>query len=227
MKNAIATVPMLLLSLGACRGDPPATSPADLPLVANTSAGATASDAVTPAVTAAPSATPPIADTPAPAPAVAPLSDDAILQVTHTANLGEIEQATLALAKARDSRVKQLATMMLKEHTAADAKGMTLVKSAHLNPLKSEVSTSLESDAQAATSALKSQSAGADFDKAYVDTQVKEHQAVLDTIDQKLIPAANNADLRSYLGDVRPKIAKHLEHALELQKQMAKGTHTP
>ena len=33
---------------------------------------------------------------------------------------------------------------------------------------------------------------GAGFDKSYVDTQVKEHQAVLDMIDQKLLPNAQD-----------------------------------
>ncbi len=83
------------------------------------------------------------------------------------------------------------------------------------------MSSSLEGDAKSATDNMKSQT-GADFDKSYVEAQVKEHQAVLDAIDQKLAPSATNADLKAYLAAVRPKIAMHLEHAQELQKKLAK-----
>ena len=61
---------------------------------------------------------------------------------------------------------------------------------------------------------------GTNFDASYVDTQVKEHQTVLDLLDQKLIPAAKSADVKAYLADVRPKIALHLQHARDLQKAM-------
>ncbi len=224
--------PLFSIALAGCRADQPPATPENPAPVTNTSAGATVSSTspgakATGSTTSTSSAPEPIATaTPAPAdPTPAAVltvpTDDEILQVTHTANLGEIEQATLALSKAKDARVRQLAKMMIKDHTAADARGMTLVKIAGLNPVTSEMSTSLAIEARAATSALRSQAA-ADFDKAYVDTQVREHQSVLDTIDQKLMPAARGADLRTYLGEVRPKIAMHLQHALDLQKAMQK-----
>lgn len=151
----------------------------------------------------------------------ATLSDAQILQITHVANVGEIEQAKLAQTKAKDARVKSLAAMMIKDHKDADTKGAALAKKASFNPATSSVASSLEGDAQSATDNLKSQT-GADFDKSYVDAQVKEHQAVLDTIDQKLAPAAQNPDLKAYLTAVRPKIAMHLQHAQDLQKKMTK-----
>ncbi|MDP9034691.1 MAG: DUF4142 domain-containing protein [Myxococcota bacterium] len=154
------------------------------------------------------------------APAVT-LTDSQILEITHVANVGEIEQAKLAQTKGKDARVKGLAAMMIKDHRDADTKGMALGKKASLKPDASPTSSSLESDAKSMTDSLKSQT-GADFDKSYVDAQVKEHQAVLDTIDQKLLPSAKNADVKAFLTEVRPKIAMHLQHAQDLQKKMAK-----
>jgi putative membrane protein len=221
MKTAsLHLVPSLVAVLAACGGDQaPANAPA--PAMATTTDVAPATTtlpaaATAAAVTAAPATTTPPASAPP-----ATLTDEQILQVAHSADLGEIEQGTLALTKAKDARVKKLAKMMVSDHTAADTKGMALGKKNNLTPAASPVSTSLESDAQAATSTLKS-ATGADFDKAYVDAQVKEHQAVLDTIDQKLAPAAKNADLKAFLADVRPKIATHLQHAEDLQKAMQK-----
>jgi putative membrane protein len=211
-----------LLLLAACKSEPPPAYPENPAPVVNTSAHATMTSS-TPAPAAEPmTAPPPAAQTTQTAtPAASTLTDDEILQVTHTANLGEIEQGALAIAKARDSRVRELASMMVNDHTAADATGMTLMQSG-LTPTRSELSSSLENQAQAATMSLRSQLAGGDFDAAYVDTQVKEHEAVLDTIDQKLLPAARSAALRRYLGDVRPKIVMHLRHARDLQEALKK-----
>ncbi len=157
----------------------------------------------------------------APTEAQPALTDDQVLGVTHTANVGEVEQGKLAQAKTKDARVKKLASMMVKDHTDADAKGRALAKKANLKPEPSPTSESLEADATGATRTLRAET-GADFDKGYVDTQVKEHQAVLDLVDQKLIPSATNADLKAYLAEVRTTIAMHLQHAEDLQKEMQK-----
>ncbi len=109
------------------------------------------------------------------------LTDEQILQIVHTANMGEIAQAKLALSKAKDPHVQRLAAMMLKDHSAADGKDVALARRVNLTLAPSPTNASLESDAQAATSALESET-GAEFDKGYVDTQVKENQAVLDMV---------------------------------------------
>jgi putative membrane protein len=175
-----------------------------------------------PAASAAPSDTAPMAAAPSDTtPTAQPLlSDDQILQVVHTANQGEIAQAKLAKTKAKDARVKKLAAMMIKDHSDADHKAMALAKKLN-GPTPSATSTSLESDAQNNTTTLESES-GADFDKGYVDTQVKEHQAVLDLIDQQLLPNAKDAGVKTFVTAVRAKVAAHLHHAQELQAALAK-----
>ena len=228
---------LLLSSLGCGGSDPPAKSPDDQapPTTAMPSMPQTASAPAEPPVVAGaattgregdPNQSPPAAlstgNGPAPnAAAMGTLTDEQIVGITHTANLGEIEQAKLASTRAKDGRVKKLAAMMIKDHTAADTKGTELAKRVSLVPSESSTGTSLKSDADSNTASLKTQTA-TDFDKAYVDTQVKEHQAVLDTIDQKLSPNAKNPDLKSYLTDVRAAVAMHLEHAKDLQSAMAK-----
>jgi putative membrane protein len=213
----------LALAVCGCGGDQPAKSPdtsaaaSQPPSSTDATPGTTPTDLVaTPGDAAVPAgaSTPPADATPA-------LTDAQILQVLHTANTGEIEQAKLAHAKSKDVRVKTLAAMMLEDHSKADKKGMALAKKSGFAPEPSPVSTSLESDAGGNTSALKSDGA-ADFDKAYVDTQVKEHQAVLDLIDKQLIPSARNTDLAELLANVRTAVAMHLQHATELQTAMQK-----
>ncbi|HEX3770601.1 MAG TPA: DUF4142 domain-containing protein [Polyangiaceae bacterium] len=176
-----------------------------------------------------PNQTPPAAlstgNGPSPTEAQPMLSDAQILEVTHTANMGEIAQAKMAQLKAKDARVKKFAGMMIKDHTDADAKGMKLAKRDNLTPSTSPTNDALQTDADNNTASLKSLT-GTDFDKSYVDIQVKEHQAVLDTIDQKLVPGAQNADVKAYLADVRTAVATHLQHAKDLQDALSSTAST-
>jgi len=160
--------------------------------------------------------------TDAPAPASNPppaLTDDQILYVLHTANAGEIEQAHLARQKAKNARVKQFASMMIKDHSDADKKGTDVAKKAKASPSANDVSKGLESDAKQMTTTMSSQK-GADFDRSYMDAQVKEHQAVLDLIDKQLAPNAKSTELKTMLQTIRPKIEGHLKHAQEIQKNL-------
>lgn len=149
-----------------------------------------------------------------------PLTDGEILQITHTANIGEIDQARLALSRSKDARVRSLAQMMVQDHSQADQKGMVLAKKEKLERLASATSESLESDVQSTTGTLRAETA--DFDKNYVDAQIREHQAVLDTIDQKLVVNATNPELKVYLREIRAAVASHLQHAQDVQNDLQK-----
>jgi putative membrane protein len=222
--TSIALSVVSILATLACGGpDQPAKTPDNAPMSTPPTSGPDSSP-MSPAAnpSAAPFDAAPVAATPSDTtpPAQPLLSDEQILQVVHTANQGEIAQAKLAKGKAQDARVKKLAAMMIKDHSDADHKTMALAKKLN-GPAPSATSTSLESDAQNNTMTLESKS-GADFDKGYVDTQVKEHQAVLDLIDQQLLPNAKDASVKTFVTDVRVKVAMHLHHAEELQAAMAK-----
>jgi len=150
--------------------------------------------------------------------AVTPMTDDQILEITHTANTGEVDQAKIALSKTKDARVRKLAQMMVRDHLQSDSKGEVVAKKDHLTREASPASQSLANDADGATRTLKAEEAGMAFDKDYVQTQIREHQALLDSLDQKLIPAAKSADMKAYLAEVRAAVASHLEHAEDVQK---------
>lgn len=147
------------------------------------------------------------------------LTDEQILQIVHVANLGEVEQAKRAQQKAKNAKVKTFAGMMVKDHTDADVKGADLAKKNKLTPSDSPVSTMLKTDSEKTVEQLNAQT-GADFDRAYMDAQVKAHQTVLDTIDVKLLPNVKNAELKTMIQAVRPKIEAHLKEAQEIQKSL-------
>jgi putative membrane protein len=143
------------------------------------------------------------------------LSDPQIVAIADSVNKGEVEQAKLAVRKAKDAQVKQFAQMMVTDHEGA----MNKTKQLNITPETTQTSTQLQTDSQNAIQSLNGQT-GTDFDKAYIDLQVKEHQQVLNDLDQKLIPNAKNAELKKQLTDLRPKIAAHLQQAEQIQQKL-------
>jgi putative membrane protein len=116
--------------------------------------------------------------------------------------------------------VKQFAQHMITDHTAAETKLATLDGKAGISPKENAVTAQLKSGGDEIMGNLKS-STGSDFDKAYIDAQVNEHTQVLDLLDNKLIPHAQNADLTKTLQEVRSKVAGHLKMAQEIQSTLA------
>ena len=147
------------------------------------------------------------------------LTDSQIAAITDAANKGEIEQAKLAVRKAKDPQVKQFAQMMIDHHGTEQKKEQQLCSTLNLQPETTQTSTQLQTDSQNAISSLSAQN-GADFDKAYIDLQVKEHKEVLDSIDNKLVPNAKNAQLKAALEAFRPKVQEHLQKAQEIQQKL-------
>jgi putative membrane protein len=146
------------------------------------------------------------------------LSEGQVLYILHSANVGEMDQARTAVQKAKNARVKRFADMMLKDHGDADNKGNEVASRARTSPAPSEVSKTLVSDASQVTSSLGAQSAGADFDRAYIESQVKQHSALLDIIDKQLLPNAKNTDVREFVQTIRAKVDSHLKEAQDIQR---------
>jgi putative membrane protein len=152
-------------------------------------------------------------------PAEKPLTDGEIVAVTSTANAGEIEMANLAAKTATNADVKNFAAMMITQHKDMETKGKALATKAKITPADNDASTSLKNDVQSTISSLKTQK-GKDFDKAYMESQVKAHRDVLNLFDNKLLPNAQNGDLKTLLTDGRSHVAAHLAKAEEIQKKL-------
>jgi putative membrane protein len=150
-------------------------------------------------------------------PSATPLSDDQILYVLHAANLAEMDQARIAQKKGKNGRVKRFAAMMLKHHGEADAKGNEVAKKTNASLTPSETSHRLESDAKQVSSNIATPN-GTDFDRVYIDGQVKEHRALLDAIDREFLPAVRSSDVKDLLQTVRARVESHLQEAEQIQK---------
>jgi putative membrane protein len=149
------------------------------------------------------------------------LTDDQILYVLHAANLAEMDQARMAQKKAKNMRVKRFAEMMLKDHGEADTKGNDVAKKIHASLAPSQTSNRLDAEAKQFTTNISVEKEK-DFDRTYIDAQVKEHRAVLDAIDRELLPAVRGTEVKEFVQTVRAKVQGHMEEAEQIQKGLGK-----
>jgi putative membrane protein len=158
---------------------------------------------------------------PAPAaPAAAPaVTDPQIAAIVVAANQVDIAAGELAKEKGSDPRVKEFAQRMITDHGGVNQAASDLVGRLGVTPEPNATSQKLTADGEANRTALQGQS-GAAFDRAYIANEVTYHQAVLDAIDQTLIPSAQNAELKALLEQTRPAVAAHLDHARQLQTSL-------
>ncbi len=153
--------------------------------------------------------------------AVAPeLTDADIAAIADTAHSIEIDQAKIAKAQTKNKDVRAFAQMMIDEHRAAQNEARDVLDKIQLAPEMNDMTSQMQADSVTTIARLQGLT-GDDFDRFYVNSQVQAHQKVLDDLDQKLIPGADNAQLKSVLESARPMVAEHLSHAEALAKKLA------
>jgi putative membrane protein len=132
--------------------------------------------------------------------------------VAHAINDGEIQLSQLALTNASSQQVKDFAQTMINDHEAAnaalEAKGFKMVG----NP----ITAVLARDVNSRMAALRARS-GADFDSAYLASQVELHQMALDTISSTLIRSAKGEGLRTTLASMQESVQHHLAQVQSLR----------
>jgi putative membrane protein len=147
------------------------------------------------------------------------MTDAQIVAVADTINRGQEKEAVLAAAKAKDGKVKAFALMMATGHRDANRRMMNAVRKANITPQASSLSTQLDSDVSQMLDNLRNK-IGAELDKAYLEDQVKLHTQALDLIDNRLLPNAKDATLKSELQQLRASIAEHLRRAQDIQSSL-------
>lgn len=146
-------------------------------------------------------------------------TDPQIAAIVVTANQVDIDAGMLAKQKSHNKDVQDFAQRMITDHTGVNKSATDLVKKLHVTPESNPTSDSLKQGGDTNLANLK-QLDGHAFDKAYIDHEVAYHQAVLNAVDETLIPNAQNAELKALLVKVRPAFVAHLEHAKKLQASL-------
>jgi putative membrane protein len=149
------------------------------------------------------------------------LTDPEIASVAVTANQIDINNGRLAKEKSKNSDILKFADMMIMDHQSVIDQATALVKKLGVTPKDNDVSKNLNSQAESTMNTLKAKS-GIDFDKAYIDNEVAVHKAVIETLQNVLIPQTQNAELKALLNKVLPIVKTHLQAAETVQKKVSK-----
>jgi len=161
------------------------------------------------------------ADTSAAPTATTPaLTDGNIIAIFVAANDADIKNGQQAKGKSKSTQVKSFADRMIQDHTAAKKEAQDLAGRLNINAEDNDASRQLVSDTDAMRDSLKEMTGNA-YDKNYIDDEVAIHEKVLGTLDNTLIPNAQNPDLKTLLTHARDIVQSHLDHAKSLQTQMA------
>ncbi len=145
------------------------------------------------------------------------LTDANIAAIVVGANNIDISAGKIALERSSNTAVKEFAERMVGDHTAVLNSAVALVTKLGVTPVNNELVATLSDQSTNHEANLRTLSGNA-FDKSYIDHEVAYHQAVIDVIENQLIPAAENKELKELLISVIPAFNAHLEHCQTIQK---------
>ena len=139
--------------------------------------------------------------------------DTAFVTFAADAGMLEVQLGKLAATKGSSPEVKKFGESMVADHTKANDELKTL---AEKKGLKVPVTLSAKSQKKYEELSTK---AGADFDKAYADQMVKDHQAVIAKFKQES-QAGNDAELKAWAEEKLATLEHHLMMAKDMQKAL-------
>lgn len=138
------------------------------------------------------------------------MNDNMIVGMMSGANGAEIAAGQIAAEKATNADVRQYATNMVEEHQRMQGQTDSVV--AIMNLDRAQVPDSLSQHMEQARQMLQSQAAGAEFDRMYMESQVRDHQNTLTAL-QGVQNAVQNERLRTVITGAIPAVQQHLERA--------------
>lgn len=148
------------------------------------------------------------------------LSDAEVASVAVLANQLHIDYAAIAKQKTKNDDVLKFAKKMAGDHKAARARIVALVHKIKIAPKDNVVSQKLWEDAIQTKIMLRSKSGDA-FNKAYIDTEVEYNKTIINTIENTLIPQADNQELHAMLQNIVPALKTHLKYAIGVQNRIS------
>ncbi len=143
------------------------------------------------------------------------LSDAEVANITNRANSAEIQAAQLALQKSQNNSVRQFAQRMITDHTALMQRINAIEGDLRGPSTATPLTQQLDATNRQTLQTLQ-QLQGAQFDRTYMQNQVQQHQWLLNTLDNALIPSARNNTLERDLREAREIVAAHLQHAQQV-----------
>jgi putative membrane protein len=136
-------------------------------------------------------------------------ADEKFVKQAGAAGMAEVKIATLGTQKAERVDVKDLATMLVTDHTKANAELTTLAESK-----KVELSAVIDPKAASVFKDLEKES-GKSFDKAFLDHLQSAHKDSI-SLFEDAEKNATDGDVKAFAGKTLPVLRGHLDKIKEL-----------
>jgi len=130
--------------------------------------------------------------------------------------MAEVELGKLVERKSQNTAVKDFARRMIQDHTKANNQLVSLAKQAD-TPLGS----SLDDEHQGVRATLEKLD-GHQFDLAYIDGQVQDHQKTAQLLEWE-IGSGQDMSLKRFASETLPTVLHHLQMAQDLRAQLTAG----
>lgn len=141
-----------------------------------------------------------------PAPRQLNEADRKFLQAATTGGTAEVEFAQLAGRVSKSTGVKEFAQRMVRDHQEANKRIATLARNADLPPIPA-----LDPDHKVVIDRL-SKLQGATFDRAYIDSQIVDHQVMAQLLEYE-IGSGQDKEVKGLAAELLPSILDHLQTA--------------
>jgi putative membrane protein len=135
------------------------------------------------------------------------------LQFAQEAAMGGLKEVTLgglARQRAEDDQVMQFGQRMVQDHGQANEKLMAIAEQKGI-----QLPQELPADVQ--------QLSDAEFDRAYMDEMVKDHEEDVQAFERQA-ESGQDPDLRAFAEETLPTLREHLELAEQIRAQVTAAT---
>lgn len=141
--------------------------------------------------------------------------DKAFVQKAAESGHMEVEASKLAGERAKSEEVKTFATLMVKDHTAANQEGASIAGSKGITPPAAP--SAMQQDKLKKLEGMKD----AEFDKAYAkEIGVAAHEEAVKLFEDAT-GALKDPDLKAFAVKTLPKLKKHLGMARDVEKKVS------
>jgi putative membrane protein len=127
--------------------------------------------------------------------------------------MAEVDMGNMANQKATNEKVKGYGAMLVKDHSAANeqVKALAAQRNVTLPATVSDDNKTRMDDVMKKT--------GKDFDKAYMDAMIKDHEKDIDMF-KDASNKVNDAEVKAFVDNTLPKLQMHLDSARAIRKML-------
>jgi putative membrane protein len=143
-------------------------------------------------------------------------NDSRIIKIVIAANNEEINTSQLVLKNSNYTALKALATGMIKDHSKSNVEMKKLAKKLGVPLEKSGPSEAVKKEASTELTELEKLN-GTKLSRGYINNLVADHEALLKTFDNTLLPNSKSTQLVALLKETRVVVQRHLTMAKQIQ----------